>query len=189
MLKPLFLLCLLALLGACSPPTAPAQLSPVFILLCDDIDPEMEPHPCCTGFASGGQVVTANHCVPDARHKLVSNRQWLTTSDEYQIGTVTARDPAHDIAWVSAMLDGPGLELGSPVAMGDAVHALTRWGVKDGLVEELSGNFWRSSLDTEYGDSGSAIVDESGAAVGVLTRCLTADEKQCDAETGMFVAF
>lgn len=178
------LLALLAL--ACSSPSAPPELDPVFVVMCADPDPE-EPHvPCCTGFALGSQVVTASHCVLGDTAELVSNRQWLDTSNASQVGTVVRRDEARDIAWLTAELDGPGLEQGGPVAQGDPVRALTRSGVKAGTANELAGVFWRSDLDTLIGDSGSAIVDPRGAAVGVLSRCLTADGKECDPRTGIF---
>jgi hypothetical protein len=174
------------LLSSCGIPDAPSDLDPVFVVMCPDADPEAPHHPCCTGFALGDRVVTASHCVPGATAELVSNRQWLHTANESEIGEVVARDESRDIAWLSAALDGPGLQRGTPVAGGDSVRALTRSGVKLGVVEQLSGGFRLSTLDTKLGDSGAAIVDESGAAVGVLNHCLTADDKQCDPHTGIF---
>lgn len=174
------------LLLACSSPTAPAELDPVFVVLCADPDPE-EPHaPCCTGFALGSQVVTASHCVPGDTAELVSNRQWLDTANASQVGTVVRRDEARDIAWLTAELDGPGLEQGGAVALGDHVRALTRAGVRAGTAYERSGLFWRTDADTRLGDSGSAIVDAHGDAIGVLSRCTTADGKQCDLASGIF---
>src|SRR6188768_3409071 len=140
------------LLLSCSAPSAPPELDPVFVILCSDVDPEEPHHPCCTGFALGTQVVTANHCVPGDTAEIVSNRQWLDTSNASQVGVVVARDP---------------------------VRALTRSAAKAGTVGERAGLFWRTDLDTAMGDSGAAIVDASGAAVGVLSRCLTADGKEC----------
>jgi hypothetical protein len=175
----------LAILGGCSP-SAPPELDPVFVVMCPDVDPEELHHPCCTGFALGTQVVTASHCVPGDTAELVSNQQWLNTSNASQTGTVLARDDVRDIAWLSAALDGPGLEQGGSVAQGDQVRVLTRSGAKPGSVREPAGAFWLTSADTKYGDSGAAVVDLSGAAVGVLSRCLTADGKQCDPGTGIF---
>jgi S1-C subfamily serine protease len=154
--------------------------------MCADVDPEELHHPCCTGFAFGTQVVTANHCVPDATAELVSNRQWLATSNASQVGTVTARDAVRDIAWLTAVLDGTGLTQGDPVALGAQVRALTRSGAKAGTAYERSGIFWRTDTGTSFGDSGSAIVDEAGLAVGVLSECLTMTGKQCDPGTGIF---
>jgi len=177
----------LASIAGCSGPDDAPELDPVFVVMCDDIDPGEPPHPCCTGFAFGTQVVTANHCVPDDQARLVSNRQWLHTASDSQIGSVVARDSARDIAWLTAVLDGPGLEQGGPVALGDSVTVLARFGAKPGTAYQQIIDRWRTSADTDYGDSGAAIVDATGAAVGVLTQCLTADGKQCDMSTGIFV--
>src|SRR6188768_3278182 len=118
------------LLLSCSAPSAPPELDPVFVILCSDVDPEEPHHPCCTGFALGTQVVTANHCVPGDTAEIVSNRQWLDTSNASQVGVVVARDEARDIAWLTATLDGPGLTQGGSVAQGDQVRALTRSAAK-----------------------------------------------------------
>lgn len=176
-----------AFLSACSAPTAPRELDPVFVIMCADPDPEEPHHPCCTGFALGGQVVTANHCVPGDTAELVSNRQWLDTSAAYEIGTVVRRDEALDVAWLTAELDGPGLRQGGPVTRGDQVRALTRSGAWLGTANERSGVYWLSDLDTKFGDSGSAIVDDGGSAVGVLISCLTLTGKQCNPNSGIFV--
>ncbi len=176
---------LVALLIACTP-TAPEELSPVFVVMCQDLpDAETIEHPCCTGFAFGAHVVTANHCVPDDYVSLVSNRQWLETSNESQKGVVIARDTVRDIAWLSATLDGPGLMQGPPVAEGDAVRALLRSAVQPGTVQQQVGIFWRTDIDSNLGDSGSAIVNQAGDAVGVLTRCTTMNV-ECDPNSGIF---
>ena len=176
---------LLFTLGACSP-AGPAELAPVFVVLCPDVDPEQPPTPCCTAFALGSQVVTANHCAPKDAVPLVSRKQWTETSGAYSVGHVTLREEGRDIAWLDAPLDAPGLAMGRPVAEGDTVRALTRSGAKEGLVGQLAGAFWQSTADTHFGDSGAAIVDASGAAVGVLSRCLTTSGKDCDPNTGIF---
>lgn len=157
----------------------------MFIIMCADVDPEEPHHPCCTGFALGEEVVTANHCVPGSTAELVSNRQWVDTSNASQIGTVVRRDEALDIAWLTAELDEPGLTQGGAVALGDPVRALTRSGAKPGTAYDRAGNFWRTDADTEIGDSGAAIVDVNGHAIGVLSRCLTM-HVQCDPGTGIF---
>jgi hypothetical protein len=180
----LWLVMLVGLFG-CGP-EAPPELDPVFVIMCGDVDPEEPPHPCCTGFALGNEVVTANHCVAGETAVLVSNRQWLDTSNDFQIGNVLRREPALDIAWLSAKLDGPGLRQGGPVTRGDQVRALTRSGVWLGTANERTGIFWLSSLDTDLGDSGSAIIDGAGFAVGVLTDCLTMTGRECDPQTGIF---
>ena len=176
---------MLAIAG-CSPAAGPAELAPVFVVLCADPDPEQDPHPCCTGFALGSQVVTANHCAPDDRVQLVSRRQWLTTASAYSVGTVTRRDEARDIAWLDAPTDGPGLELGGSFLPGDSVSALTPVGAKAGIVGGQAGLFWQSTMPVAFGDSGAAVVDASGRAVGVVHACLSADGKACDPMTGIF---
>src|SRR6478609_10340481 len=133
------LLTLLVALG-CSGPDDSPELDPVFVVMCPDIDPGEEPHPCCTGFALGAQVVTAIHCVPGDAAQLVSNRQWLDTASASQIGTVISRDDSRDIAWLSAKLDGPGLRLGAVVHPADAIRVLTRSGVKLGTASERIGS-------------------------------------------------
>jgi hypothetical protein len=183
----LFLLLIALPIHACSSPTAPAELAPVFVVMCADPDPE-EPHvPCCTGFAQGSQVVTANHCVLGDTAELVSNRQWLDTSNASQIGTVARRDEARDIAWLTAELDGPGLEQGAPVAQDDAVRALTRSGVRPGIVGNRTGLVWQSTIDTRFGDCGSAVIDQSGDAVGMVFGCLTTSGKGCAPHSARFV--
>ena len=177
------------LLFACSSPSAPPALDPVFVVMCADPDPE-EPHfPCCTGFALHDQVVTANHCVPGDTAELVSNKQWLTTSNESELGTVTARDVGRDIAWLSAQLDGFGLTQGALAGPNESVSALTRSGVKAGELKRQAGDFWLTTISSHMGDSGSAIVDASGAAVGVLSRCTTPDGKVCDPNSAIFAEF
>lgn len=177
-------------LAACSSPSAPPELDPVFVVLCAAPDPE-EPHvPCCTGFALGDQVVTASHCVLGDTAELVSNRQWLDTSSASQVGAVVRRDEARDIAWLTAELDGPGLEQGGPVALGDHVRALTRLGVKAGTVGNRTGLVWQSNIDTRFGDCGSAVIDAAGDAVGMVFGCLLAlsgDGKECDPRSARFV--
>lgn len=174
------------LLFACSSPSAPADLNPVFVVMCADVDPEQPHYPCCTGFALGAQVVTASHCVPGDTAELVSNRQWLDTASGSQVGSVTARDESRDIAWLTARLDGPGLTQGGAVAQDDPVRALTRSGVRAGTVGGQYGAFWQSSINTALGDSGAAVVNATGSAVGVISRCLTADSKQCDPNSAIF---
>ena len=164
------------------------RLDAVMVVMCADPDPE-EPHiPCCTGFVLEGQVVTANHCVPDDTAELVTHRQWVDTSNASEIGTVLARDTARDIAWLSAALDGPELVRGAAVAEGDAVSALTRSAVQSGIAGPLSGIFWQSTMNTQLGDSGAAIVDRAGHAVGVLTDCLTPFDapQACRPNTAIF---
>jgi len=173
--------------SACSAPAEDPELDPVFVLLCADIDPGEPPHPCCAGFALGNQVVTANHCVPTDHATLVTRRQWVETSAASEPGLVVARDAGRDIAWLTAALDGPGLTQGGPVALGDPVRVLTAWGARAGTAYERAGAFWRTNADTDLGDSGAAVVNARGRAVGVLTQCLTADGKECDMGTGIFV--
>ena len=171
---PLLLWLAACLVSSCSSPPTP-QLDPVFVVLCADPDPSMDPHPCCTGFALGSQVVTASHCAPTDTVLLVSRHQWLTTASASEVGTVTARNEALDIAWMSAALDGPGLTQGAPVEAVEAVSALTEGGVLSGSVGERYGQFWQSTISSQFGDSGAAVVDATGRAVGVLSRCLTTD--------------
>lgn len=185
MVARILLLVVLALLAACSSPPSDPALDPIFVVLCADDDPEEPPHPCCTGFALSGQVVTANHCVPDDTALLVSRHQWLTTSNGSEIGHVLARDERRDIAWLSAPVEAQ-IERGPAVASGAAVSVLTMSGVKPGTVGERAGAFWLTDLDTLLGDSGAGVVDASGNVVGVLSRCLTADGKQCDPRSGIF---
>ncbi len=163
----------------------------VLVVMCSDPIPDPDSqdpqhHPCCTAFALAGQVVTANHCVPGETAELVTSRQWTRTSNASEIGTVTARDEARDIAWLSAALDGPGLTQGGAAREGDAVQALTRSGSKPGRVGSQTGVFWLSTMDTRFSDSGSAVVDSGGAAIGVVSQCLTADDKQCDPNSAIF---
>lgn len=174
------------LLGCSGPSANDARLAPVFAILCADVDPGMEPHPCCTGFAMGGQVVTANHCVPNDDAMLVTHDQWVNTASAWEPGHITARDEALDIAWIDAKI-GAQLQHGGSIGIGDHVSALMVESVSSGAVTGSSGNYWTSDVDSKLGDSGSAIVDQSGYAVGVLTRCLVPDgEKQCSPHTAIF---
>lgn len=184
-LRFLMSLAAVGVIAGCSPAPGQPELDPIFAVMCADDDPEEPPHPCCTGFAMGGQVVTANHCVPGDRAQLVSRRQWLETSNESEIGTVVARDEARDIAWLSAPVEAQ-LTRGAPISEGSSVSALTLSGSKPGIADAPAGAFWLTDMDTLLGDSGAAVVDASGAAVGVLSRCLTADGKQCDPHSGIF---
>ena len=177
----------IAITFACSSPAdSDPALAPIFVIMCADVSPDEPPHPCCTGFALGGQVVTANHCVPDADARLVSREQWLHTASDSEIGHVVARDEARDIAWLDAPVDEQ-LERGAPTAEGASVSALTVSGVKPGTANTQTGAFWMSDLSTLLGDSGAAIVDANGDAIGVLTDCLVKiGSKQCEPKTGMF---
>jgi hypothetical protein len=185
MMRLAFALCALLSILACSSAPDDPRLASVFVVMCADIDPGEDPHPCCTGFAMGDQVVTANHCVPDEKARIVSRSQWVHTSSDSEIGTVVARDEVRDIAWLDAPVDEQ-LTRGGPLVAGASVAALTASGVKSGTANTLAGDFWLTDLDTQIGESGAAIVDASGQAVGVLSRCLTADGKRCDPHTGIF---
>jgi len=185
-MRALILLALAAIAVACSPEPAQPELDPVFVLMCDDLDPDEPPHPCCTGFAMGGQVVTANHCVPGEAVRIVSRDQWLNTASDSSIGHVVARDEGRDIAWLSAEVDYQ-LEQGAPIVAGAAVSALTMSGAVPGTATQQSGYFWITDLDVIHGDSGSAIVDAHGDAIGVLTNCrMPFGDKQCRMNTGNF---
>jgi hypothetical protein len=179
------IICLLTL-AACSSPAPQPELDPVIVVLCADPDPEQPPHPCCSGFVLDSQIVTANHCAPSDTLALVTRRQWVETSNASEVGTVARRDNVRDIAWVRAAVDSRGLALGAAVASGDAVRVLTSRGVLPGTVGAAAGAFWLTDIDSAFGDSGSAVVDAAGNAVGVLSRCLTADGKVCDRHSGIF---
>lgn len=171
---------------ACSGSTDPdPALASVFAIMCADADPEEPPHPCCTGFALGGQVVTANHCVPGDDAVLVSRDQWLHTANAWEPGHVVARDESRDIAWLDAAVDAQ-LTRGAPIASGARIAALTISGVKPGTAYSQAGYFWLTDADTLLGDSGSAVVDAHGDVIGVLSRCTTQDGKQCDRASGIF---
>jgi len=179
--KRALLLIVTAIVIACSGPDDAPELSPVFVVMCADIDPGEPPHPCCTGFAMGDQVVTANHCVPDEYARIVSREQWLHTASDSEIGHVVARDTARDIAWLDAPVDEQ-LTRGPPIGLDASVSVLTVSGVKHGTAHGRYGIFWTTNLDTVVGDSGAAVVDAGGRAVGVLSRCLN----ECDPHTSMF---
>lgn len=181
----LLLLALALLVAACSSEPDDPRLDPVFVVMCADIDPGEPPHPCCTGFALRGQVVTANHCVPGEYSTLVNRRQWLTTASDSDVGHVVARDEALDIAWLDARVEAQ-LDRGPTIMNGADVSVLTVSGVKPGTAHTRAGDFWLSDADTKFGDSGAAVVDAHGDAIGVLSRCTTHDEKQCDPSTGIF---
>ena len=185
-MRPLIILALAVLAIACSSSPAQPELDPVFVLMCDDIDPEEPPHPCCTGFAHGGQVVTANHCVPGDEIRIVSREQWVNTASDSSIGHVVARDEGRDIAWLSAPVDAQ-LDRGGPIVAGAAISALTMSVVVPGKATQQGGYFWITDLDVIHSDSGSAIVDAHGDAIGVLTNCRMLDgDKQCKMSTGIF---
>ncbi len=185
-IRALALILAVSLAFACSSPAdSDPALAPVFVVMCPDISPDEPPHPCCTGFALDGQVVTASHCVPDDDARLVSRKQWLTTASDSEIGHVVARDEARDIAWLEAPVDEQ-LERGAPIVIDASVAALTVSGVKHGTASGRYGIFWTTDADTLVGDSGSAVVDASGRAIGVLSRCLTMSGKQCDPHSGIF---
>ncbi len=182
-----WLVLLASLLVACGPEPEP-RLDPVLVIMCGDVDPEEPPHPCCTAFALGGQVVTANHCVPGPTAMLVTRRQWTDTASASETGLVMARDESRDIAWLEAVLDSPGLMRGGPVAEGDAVSTLAMSGVKAGLAGERWESYRLSSMDVQVGDSGAAIVDAGGHAVGVLHACRTPFDapQSCIPKTAIF---
>jgi hypothetical protein len=182
----LFLLLAIVFLAACSSPAdSDPALAPVFVVMCADIDPGEPPHPCCTGFAMGGQVVTANHCVPDEYARIVSRQQWLHTASDSEIGHVVARDTARDIAWLDAPVDEQ-LTRGAPIGLDASVSVLTVSGVKYGTAFGRYGILWRTNADTMLGDSGAAVVDIGGRAIGVLSNCLIMMGHECDPHTGMF---
>ncbi len=172
------------LICGCSP--APEADDPIVVVMCADIDPGELHHPCCSGFVFEGQVITANHCVPDDTAELVTGKQWTRTANAYEIGTVTDRDEARDIAWLTAAIDSAGLERGAYPVTGAQVRALTRFGLRPGVTGDPEGEFWLTTMNTVFGDSGSAVLDSDGHVSGVLSRCLTADGKQCDPNTGIF---
>lgn len=187
MARALLIALTVALAFACSSPAdSDPALAPVFVVMCADIDPGEPPHPCCTGFALGDQVVTANHCVPDEYARIVSREQWLHTASDSEIGHVVARDTARDIAWLDAPVDEQ-LTRGPAIGLDASVSVLTVSGVKHGVAHDYSGGMWFSSADTQIGDSGAAVVDAQGKAIGVLTSCLVPiGESLCKPNSGIF---
>lgn len=120
------------------------------------------------------------------------------------VGSIAMFDPDRDLAWVDA--DDPS-DLPSPLPVkpfcercqltDETVHAVsglyaytTHYGYVIGQTFESNARFWASTLDIQYGWSGSPVLNDSGYVVGVISKC-TPDigpdgEKQCKPGWSLF---
>jgi Tfp pilus assembly protein PilF len=127
--------------------------------------------------AADGYIATARHVVQDSSKVTVQ----LSDGSHITVAGVVAEDPVHDVAIVRIAGAGyPYLRLGSfdNVETDEVVrvicdpfgfHGKVITGTVD-RVEDLADDYqwWDINADSEEGESGSPLVDASGAVVGLI---------------------
>jgi S1-C subfamily serine protease len=157
---------------------------------------EGRPHPAhCSGFAvqadQGVRIMTAAHCVTGyalgERVPVVTRDTWERTSRGVEWATLEAVDGGGDVATLrpddaaTGRLEALPLARRAPRA-GEPVRLLSGryWTESRGEVEgrywaDVEGlgaaERWACSATIEPGWSGSAVLDASGAVLGVVTSC------------------
>jgi hypothetical protein len=132
--------------------------------------------PACSAFAvAPHELVTAAHCLePDQKvAKIVDRDTWNSTASGFVAMRVKSVDPVRDLAFLDspvqfAPLRVRELDEGEHVT---AVSAVYDWSKSQGAAMLALGNFRDSSLTIDFGWSGSPVLGDDGAVVGVISKC------------------
>jgi Trypsin-like peptidase domain len=137
-----------------------------------------EPRCAAFGVMRGGQtqLATASHCVPDVANRSTALRFLAPSGWGHGKAYLVERDAAADVAYLA--LDDPvmvsPLRLGRAPLVGESVWSYSPIyrDRSSGRVTGWLGDDWFETDQTVAdGWSGSPVLDDSGAAVGVVSRC------------------
>lgn len=162
------LLCALMLVD-CTPRALHSSDDAVAVLLRDG-------KPSCSAFAVGKhEILTATHCVRGtASLAVVPREMWDTTSDAFAPVEIASIDDFGDIALLHTdfTFERP-LKTRSPKEgeKVEAIGAVYKWARSYGETVNVAGNFSDSTLTIKHGWSGSPVIGQDGAALGVLVTC------------------
>ena len=126
----------------------------------------------CAGFGYRGYVVTARHCIVDAKRVRIAGY-----SESYKDTEVLAQGP-EDIALVKRQPNSPLMDLERAPSPFEAEEVRSvghpgrnmfhaTYGLYEGKVTTATGSYVRSSARVRRGDSGGALVNPADQVLGV----------------------